>query len=302
MGKRQSVLQAGNIIFGLATIVINILAGIGLINNTPTAAVSDRYPNLITPSGITFAIWGVIYALVIVFLIVQSKGIRKGDAPDFVNKISVYFILACIANIIWIFVFQYNYITWTLVPMVLLLLVLIESYTRLGVGKTTVSKRERYGVHLLFSVYLGWITVATIANIAAYLVAIQPPVNGLFLGLSEMTWFSIVVSLATIVAILVIWTRRDIAYMLVFVWAYIGIIIKRMQPDKAYAAMPILAAFTAIMLVIIIFAYIIRLVADRASKEPPKKAEEEPKTEHTTDETPAVAPGATPEPPSTPPQ
>jgi benzodiazapine receptor len=299
MGKRQSILQAANIIAGLATIIVNSLAGTGLINNIQTGEVSDLYPNLITPAGLTFAIWGVIYALVVVYLIVQTKGIRKGDAPDFVDKIGPYFLITCIANIAWIFVWQYKFITWSLVPMVLLLLSLIEIYTRLGIGKTTPSRRERYGVHLLFSVYLGWITVATIANVTVYLVAIGW--NGF--GLTEATWFGIIVAIATIVALLVIWTRRDLAYMLVFVWAYIGIIIKRMQPDPQYSAQPVLAAYTAVMLVIIIFAYIIRLIADRPSKTIPRKQEttEEPmESTAPAEQSPAITPPPSPESPTNP--
>jgi len=264
MVKPKSLLQAGNLLAGTATIIVNILAGLTLINNTSTAAVSDQYPNLFTPTGLTFAIWGVIYVLILVFLWYQLKGIRKGEAPEVVEKIGGYFILSCAANIAWIFIWQYKYVNWSLLPMVLLLISLIEIYTRLGIGKATVPRRERYSVHLLFSVYLGWITVATIANVAAYLVAIGWD----RFGLTEATWFGLVLAVATVIALLVLWTRRDLAYILVVVWAYIGIIIKHMQPDPHYGVQPVLAAYTAVMLVILVFAYLIRLIADRT---PPKK-------------------------------
>lgn len=279
MVKRHALLQAGNLILGLATIAVNILAGLSLINNTSTAAISDQYNNLFTPSGITFAIWGVIYALIIVFLVYQLKGLRKGDVPDAVGKIGGYFMLSCVANIAWIFIWQYKYINWTLLPMVILLLSLIEIYTRLGIGKTTPARREWVGARLLFSVYLGWITVATIANVTAYLVAIGW--DGF--GISEATWFGTILAVATIVALLVIWIRRDLAYTLVFVWAYIGIIIKRLQPGPPkYGIQPDLAAYTVVMIVIIVFAYLIRIIADRPSK---KKGEEKPAAP-TTEESP----------------
>ena len=259
MVKQQSVLQAGNVIAALATIVVNTLAGMGLINNITTGAVSDSYPTLFTPSGITFAIWGVIYLFMVIFIVYQLKGIRKGEAPSVVNTIGGYFILSCVANIVWIFVWQYKYITWTLVPMVLLLICLIEMYTRLGIGKTPTPRRERLAVHVFFSIYLGWITVATVANVAAYLVAIGW--NSL-LGLSAVTWFGLVLSVAAVVAILVIWTRKDLAYTLVIIWAFLGIIIKHLQSS---VVQPVLAAFTAVMLVIVLFAYLIRLVANRTA-------------------------------------
>ncbi len=281
MVKRHSLLQAGNLILGLATIAVNILAGIGFINNIKTGDVIDalKVNNLFTPSGITFAIWGIIYALIIVFLVYQLKGVRKGDVPETVTKIGGYFMLSCAANIAWIFIWQYKYINWTLLPMVILLLSLIEIYTRLGIGKTTAPRREWVGARLLFSVYLGWITVATIANVTAYLVAIGW--DGF--GISEATWFGTILAVATIVALLVIWIRRDLPYTLVFVWAYIGIIIKRLQPDPPkYGIQPDLAAYTAVMIVIIVFAYLIRIIADRPSK---KKGEEKPAAP-TTEESP----------------
>jgi hypothetical protein len=281
MVKRQSVLQAGNVIAAIATIIINSLAAVGWINNTTTSAISDKYPSLFTPAGITFSIWGVIYLLMLIFIVVQLKGIRKGDQPDYISTISVYFILSCLANILWIFIWQYNYITWTLVPMVLLLLCLIEVYTRLGVGKKDVPKRERYGVHLLFSVYLGWITVATVANVAAYLVAI----NWNRFGVSEVTWFGVILTIATIIGILVIWTRKDLAYMLVLAWAFLGIIIKHLTSSTVQ---PLLAAYTAVMIVILIFAYIIRLVASRTA--PTKTQEETPASTPPTEEPPATPP------------
>jgi hypothetical protein len=217
----------------------------------------------------------------LIFIVVQLKGIRKGDQPDYISTISVYFILSCLANILWIFIWQYNYITWTLVPMVLLLLCLIEVYTRLGVGKKDVPKRERYGVHLLFSVYLGWITVATVANVAAYLVAI----NWNRFGVSEVTWFGVILTIATIIGILVIWTRKDLAYMLVLAWAFLGIIIKHLTSSTVQ---PLLAAYTAVMIVILIFAYIIRLVASRTA--PTKTQEETPASTPPTEEPPATPP------------
>ena len=115
-----------------------------------------------------------------------------------------------------------------------LLLTLITIYTRLGIGVEKVERNERLFVHLPFSVYLGWITVATIANAAATLVYLGH--TRLILG--EVNWTILVIAVAVLITGMVLWTRRDIAYAAVLVWALIGIYVKQTNiPNLAYTAL-----------------------------------------------------------------
>jgi hypothetical protein len=107
--------------------------------------------------------------------------------------------------------------------MFLLLASLIMVYLRLNIGKSAVSLREKLAVHMPFSVYLGWITIASIANVAAALVS----VNWDGFGISPETWAALIVIVALVITLLVVAARRDVAYGLVIIWALVGIAVKQ---------------------------------------------------------------------------
>jgi translocator protein len=212
-----SLLRFGNIAALVVTLVINGLAGTTLLNNRTTADVSAAYPTLITPAGYVFSIWGVIYILLLAFVIYQA--LPSQTNKPYQKQIGALFILSNILNSVWLFLWQYDYITVSVVVMFALLATLIAIYVRLGIGKAKTPFRETLLVHVPFSVYLGWITIASIANIAAALVS----VNWDGFGISPETWAILVLTVALIIALAMIFTRKDIAYTLVIVWALAGI-------------------------------------------------------------------------------
>src|SRR4030042_4654031 len=155
-----------NIIAFVLMVILNSLAGsTTTIGGKNTAQISDANPTLITPAGYVFSIWGIIYLLLGVFVVYQALPSQRGK--DFHKKIGWFFVLSCAANIIWLFLWQFEYLSLSVVLMFLLLASLILIYLRLNIGKSKADTRERLAVHLPFSVYLGWITIATIANISA---------------------------------------------------------------------------------------------------------------------------------------
>jgi benzodiazapine receptor len=122
-------------------------------------------------------------------------------------------------NIAWLFLWQFEYLSLSVVLMFLLLASLISIYLRLGIGKSKVGFREKLAVHVPFSTYLGWITIASIANVAVTLVS----VNWDGFGISSETWATLIIVVALLITMLVLATRKDIAYGLVIVWALVGI-------------------------------------------------------------------------------
>lgn len=224
-------LQLSNIGSTIFMFIINMMASIGLINNTKPGELSDKLPNLFVPSGLTFSIWGIIYLLLFLFIIYQARSLVMREIPDppFIRKIGGYFVLSNIANICWIFAWHYELVPLSLVFMIILFLSLLTIYLRMGIGLQGGIKklRERLFYQVPFSVYLGWITVATIANVTTLLVwiGVDPFTR------SAIIWTWIVIIVAASISILILWTRRDIAYSLVIIWALIGIIIKRMDPS-----------------------------------------------------------------------
>jgi len=219
--KTSTLLRYGNIIALVVTLIINGLAGTTLFNGRTTAQVSDAYPTLITPAGYVFSIWGIIYILLFAFVIYQALPSQKEKLYQ--GQIGALFILSSVFNCVWLFLWQYDFITVSVIVMLGLLCTLISIYRRINIGKAKAPLREKLLVHVPFSVYLGWITIATIANVSAALVS----VNWDGFGINPQTWALIVLGGALAIALTVIVTRRDIAYSLVIVWALAGIAVKQ---------------------------------------------------------------------------
>ncbi|TFG62719.1 MAG: hypothetical protein E4H36_07330, partial [Spirochaetales bacterium] len=247
----RKALQVLNILGFLGTIAVNALANILPIAGNNTGELSDSYPNLFVPAGLTFSIWGLIYLLLGIFAVYQAVGLFKKDQtisgdsqyPSFLDRISWFFLLSCAANIGWIFAWHHKMVGLSLILMLVILASLLIMYLRLGVryGRTagrnaeteaasgdarqkTLKMREKVFIHLPMSIYLGWITVATIANITALLVNLGW--NGF--GLSESFWTVLVMGAGLVIGLLVVFSRRDPAYSAVIVWAYAGILLKRL--------------------------------------------------------------------------
>ena len=220
-------LKTLNLIAFSATIVVNALANALPINGRTTGELSDLYPNLFVPAGVTFSIWGLIYLLLAIFAVYQM--VVPVSRAGFVEKIGPFFILASAANIGWIFLWHYQRVSASLVVMLILLASLIFLYLRLGVGVDSVSWRQRLLVQLPFSVYLGWITVATIANATAVLVHI----GWNRFGASAELWTVGVLIVATLITLAVLYTRSDLFYALVILWAFLGILLKRLAAETA---------------------------------------------------------------------
>ena len=261
MDKKHLLLVLGNTIGVIATIIVNALAVILPLNGKSTNELSDALPNLFVPSGITFSIWSVIYIFLIIFMIYQIYGLIAKQKSDlrYLEKIGIWFMVASFANVLWIFLWHYQYVTISLVAMVILLLSLMIMYLKLNIGLSESSNREKLTVNTTVSIYFGWITVATIANVTAVLVNLD--VGELVLG--EEIWTMIVIVVATIITVLIILQRRDIPYSLVIIWALLGIVIKRLADDPIYGIQTRIATTAAIAIVVVLITLIIKFVPNK---------------------------------------
>jgi hypothetical protein len=235
MSKSQSRLPLAIVnLFGfLVVAVVNALATIIPLGGKTTGQLSDQYPNLFVPSGLTFSIWGVIYILLgiyVVYGIVHSA--RKSEPTnDFMERIGILFIVTCAANAGWILAWQYEMLPLSLAFMVILLVTLIAIYNRLNVGRSKAALAEKYMVHLPVSVYFGWISIATIANVTALLVAYKWN----RFGIRDEIWAIIMIGIGIVLGLIMLLSRRDIFYALVIDWAVLGILLKR-TADTATSA------------------------------------------------------------------
>jgi len=218
-----------NLLSFVSIVIVNYLAVTLPLNNKTTGVLSDQYPNLFVPVGLTFSIWGIIYLLLGIFIVYQLVYAFKKDTQNssFLEKIGILFFVSCLANFTWIFAWHFEMVPLSLFIMLILLISLIVIYQKLNIGRSEASKSEKYLVHLPFSVYLGWITIATIANTTALLVNL----NWNRFGLSEPFWTIAVIIIGILIALFMLFYRKDIFYSLVVDWALLGILIKRLTVD-----------------------------------------------------------------------
>ena len=236
-----------NLVGFLGTVVVNTLATTLPINHKSTGELGDQYPNLFVPAGLTFSIWGVIYILLAIFIVYQLVSAFKKDTggPSFIDTIGIFFFLSSLANIGWIFAWHYEVVILSLAVMLVLLASLIVMYLRLQIGRSRAPASEKFLVHLPLSVYLGWITVALIANTTALLVHL----HWNRFGLSEPFWTVLVMTVGIALGLAVVFYRRDIFYGLVIVWAFLGILIKRLTVDVRPVQSVVAAAVAGMVLV-----------------------------------------------------
>jgi hypothetical protein len=202
-------------------IVVNALANILPLNGQGTGEISDRFDVIFVPAGYVFSIWGLIYLVLAAYSVYQALPSQRENPR--LRRIGYPYILSCGANVAWLFLWHYEIFEGTIVAMVALLALLIAIYLVLGIGRSRVPVGETWLVRVAFSLYLGWITVATIANATSLLDYLD---WGAW-GLAPEVWAIIMLVIAAVIASLVSLTRGDVAYVAVIVWAFAGIAVKQ---------------------------------------------------------------------------
>ncbi|HMD82572.1 MAG TPA: tryptophan-rich sensory protein [Anaerolineales bacterium] len=250
--SRDTIRQYANLLSVILALTVNILASTLPLNGQNTGEISDRFDVFFVPAGYVFSIWGIIYIGWIAFLIFQFQSSQK-DSPR-LRRLGYLFALSNLANAAWLFCWHYNRFGLSVLVMLALLGLLIASYLRLDVNRTSVSRVEYWSVDILFSVYLGWITVATVANITDWLYLVEW--NGF--GIAAQTWAIIMLAVASLLGMAMALTRRDAAYLVVLVWAFAGIAVKQVS-----APMVVLSSWiaAALMLGLVFFSLIRRQTA-----------------------------------------
>jgi MFS family permease len=247
----------------VVTMVINGLAGsTTVLGGLNTAAVSDSYPNLFAPSGVTFAIWGVIYLLMLGF-IAYVFGIGRPKKSVLGTKtltdVTKLLTLNLAFNSVWILAWQYKVIWLSVLLMVGILVTLIMLVNKLRTSE--VKGTEYVLAKLPFSVYFGWISVATVANVTIWLVSLGWKGG----SISEGTWMVAILLVAAAIGLVTALRNRDVAYLAVFVWAYAGILLKHLSPNGFDGKYPSTIVALTILLALFL-SVIVQLLPKFASK------------------------------------
>ncbi|MBN2502683.1 MAG: hypothetical protein JXB38_18030 [Anaerolineales bacterium] len=215
--------QIITILATLLTVVVNVLANALPLNGQGTGEISDRFDIYFVPAGYVFSIWLLIYIALGAYTIYQALPAQR-DSTLF-NRIAPAYWVSSLANSIWIFLWHYEFFPLTLVLMLILLASLLYIYQQFRTS--SLDQRQKLFVKLPFSIYLGWISVATVANASQVLFYL----NWGGWGISAAVWAVVMLAVATGLGLLMLWRENDIAYILVLGWAFVGIAIS--QADTA---------------------------------------------------------------------
>lgn len=238
----EKTLQIANITGFIAVIVTNALANALPIAGRTTGEVADQYPNLFTPAGITFSIWGVIYLALLIFILLQSRGLFSDrPVPEYVASIGPLFVVNCLLNVSWILVWHQLWV----IPSVLIMLGLLATLYLIYQRVQGYSWRGFGLIRLPFSLYFAWICVATIANLTVLLVDVG------YQGapLSPPVWTAVMVGIAALLGLFFLLQEDDPVFPLVIIWALIGIILK-LRASFDYTFAPIVVALVGIGLLV----------------------------------------------------
>ena len=227
----------------VVVLVVNGLANILPINGLTTGEVSDEFPVLFVPAAYVFSIWGLIYLSLIAFAIYSVT--PRGLENQVIDSIAWWFVAANIFNSTWIFLWHYLQFPLTLIAIVGLLISLIVIFLKLRIGVEQRPLLEKLVVATPFSIYLGWATVAVVANFAQTLYSIgyrgEP--------FSQSFWAVALLVVATGIGFVMIFKRQQIAYPVVLTWAFIGIYVKQGgTPVVAYTALVLGVAIAVLTL------------------------------------------------------
>lgn len=224
------------------TIAVNGLANALPLNGRSTGDISDQFPLTITPPGYVFGIWGLIYGGLIGYAIYQALPAQREN--ERLRRIAWPFVLSCAANVAWLFLWHYGQYKLTLVAMLGLLLSLVVVNLRIGHGEPA-PWAEKLLARLPFSIYLGWISVATIVNVGVALY--DTGWDGA--PLSPAQWAAGLSGAGAALAAAFGLGRRDAAYPLVIAWAFAGVALKQaadpLIANSAWAAVAVAVASAA---------------------------------------------------------
>ena len=237
----KKTLQLCNLIALLVTITINYLSSAGLINGVTVADVSNQYKNYFTPAGYAFSIWGLIYVGLLAFVIYTGRSLFSKDHSndEVVLKVGWWFVLSCAANSLWIVFWVHNVLWVTVLIMLLLVVCLIKIILNLNMEMDFHPFKKYLFIYWPFAIYAGWVSVAFIANISAFLVKMDW--DGF--GISPVFWTIIMIILAGLINLLIVWKRNLREFALVGVWALIAIAVENLNREKSIVYAAFIVAF-----------------------------------------------------------
>lgn len=226
--RRLSVL---NLISFLVHLLFSILTQLKAFNDKDVGAVSDQFPSLFTPAGFTFTIWSLIYFALIGFCLYHIRMAYTHEEPHPANwqikTTGSLFIINNLATAAWLVAWVHEQLFVSVLLILVQLVTLIAMHLRLGIHDASASLGEKLFTQLPLSIYLGWISIATIANVSTWLTANKW--SGW--GMSPINWAITMIAVTVLLTVAVINRKKNVFFGLVIIWGLYGILRKRMDTD-----------------------------------------------------------------------
>jgi hypothetical protein len=243
--KKITVHQIITILITLLTIGVNALANALPLNGLNTGEISDRFDIFFVPAGYVFSIWGLIYLGLIAYSVFQAL---PGQAENpILKRIAPLYWVGSVANIAWLFLWHYQVFSLTILFMLIILGSLLFVYRNLEEAEGLI----KWMVKLPFSIYLGWISVATIANFSQWLYYVDW--NGW--GIAPSSWAVIMLVVAGILGLLMSWLKNDTVYGLVLIWAFVGITVSQAGTSSVVIGAWVTTVFVALSILASVIKY-----------------------------------------------
>ncbi|MDY6064808.1 MAG: TspO/MBR family protein [Finegoldia sp.] len=237
--KKTKKSAAINLIFFVATLVVNFLGAIGYIFGNSQSDISDKFKTVLTPAGYAFSIWGLIYTLIPVSFVMVFFFKDKDDLEEIIGRISPFFILSSIFNIAWIFLYSYGNMLLSIIAIVLLAISLLVIVYKLN-GVNTEGILNIYPI--TFGIYAGWVCLASFINFANYVVQLT---NGSVLGPNDTGYGLLLLFILFVTGVIVCLTSRNAAFLLPYIHAALAI---KVEVSKVNPDFPVLVLYILMLL------------------------------------------------------
>lgn len=224
------------------TLVVNFLGATGKINGTSQAEVSNSYQTLITPAGFTFSIWSVIYTLLVISMITLLVKSKDSYYTQVIERMSPLLWLSYLTNIIWIVLFSYRLVGLSTI----FIFAYLFSLSGILIQLKNITQERQWLLGLTFGLNTGWLFIASVVNVAAFLIKIEW--NGF--GLSYSNWAIIIMIVSLLLAFFVSSMVKNAAFPLPIAWAFFGIFME-LQKTEGNGLLGIIAIVCMLFLVLL---------------------------------------------------
>lgn len=231
----------------LVMVVVNVFAFFIPINHMTTLQILNFYPSLFAPAEYTFYIGLLIYLMLAGYTIYQSELFRKADSrlEDVFERVRILFMIATVLNASRTIALHYEFMALSLTMSIIIFTCLLVINHILH--KEELSIWDKLAIKLPFSIFFGWITMITIITFVTLLVSIGWQGT----QMSDLIGYLLILVVSTSIGLTIMFKYKNIAFGFIFIWAYIGILVKHISAAGYHGKYPEIIVTTLLCIIIL---------------------------------------------------